>query len=190
MYYISSSYGCIHKSQGPVFVSCAYLDTWTFSVVFLSNSSGQLSSFVRGYDSFKSLTKLPISLLTLAWPIGIPMPQKHFHNALWVCLLLMKHLVYFRGVYILLHVPSYDASIDGVDMWLLLCCFEDGDVDGAPLWSLIYFCLRCGDPRAAQGAVKLIPWVVYFSPAWFSLSILRCMVRVFFLLNLWPKCKR
>lgn len=34
---------------------------------------------------------------------------------------------------------------------------DDGDVDGAPLWALIYFCLRCGDPRAALEAVKHIP---------------------------------
>lgn len=34
---------------------------------------------------------------------------------------------------------------------------EDGDVDGAPLWPLIYYCLRCGDPRAALQAVNHVP---------------------------------
>jgi len=34
---------------------------------------------------------------------------------------------------------------------------EDGDVDGTPLWPLIYYCLRCGDPRAALQAVKHVP---------------------------------
>lgn len=34
---------------------------------------------------------------------------------------------------------------------------EDGDVDGTPLWPLIYYCLRCGDPKAALQAVKHVP---------------------------------
>lgn len=34
---------------------------------------------------------------------------------------------------------------------------EDGDIDGTPLWPLIYYCLRCGDPRAALQAVKHVP---------------------------------
>ncbi|RMX42686.1 hypothetical protein pdam_00011867 [Pocillopora damicornis] len=34
---------------------------------------------------------------------------------------------------------------------------EDGDVDGAPLWPLIYYCLRCGDPKAALQAVQHVP---------------------------------
>lgn len=63
------------------------------------------------------------------------------------------------------------------------CCFKDGDVDGAPLWALIYFCLRCGDPRAALEAIKHIPWVVYFSLASFSQSVLQIMVHVFCLLR-------
>lgn len=38
-------------------------------------------------------------------------------------------------------------------------CFvpQDGDVDGAPLWPLIYYCLRCGDPKAALQAVQHVP---------------------------------
>ncbi|XP_020602897.1 nuclear pore complex protein Nup93-like [Orbicella faveolata] len=34
---------------------------------------------------------------------------------------------------------------------------EDGDVDGSPLWPLIYYCLRCGDPKAALQAVQYVP---------------------------------
>lgn len=34
---------------------------------------------------------------------------------------------------------------------------EDGDIDGTPLWPLIYYCLRCGDPTAAMQAVKHVP---------------------------------
>ncbi|CAH3176978.1 unnamed protein product [Porites lobata] len=34
---------------------------------------------------------------------------------------------------------------------------EDGEIDGTPLWPLIYYCLRCGDARAALQAVKHVP---------------------------------
>ena len=39
----------------------------------------------------------------------------------------------------------------------LMCFKQDGDIDGTPLWPLIYYCLRCGDPRAAIQAVKHVP---------------------------------
>ena len=36
---------------------------------------------------------------------------------------------------------------------------QDGEIDGTPLWPLIYYCLRCGDARAALQAVKHVPLV-------------------------------
>ncbi|EDO41551.1 predicted protein [Nematostella vectensis] len=34
---------------------------------------------------------------------------------------------------------------------------EDGDLDGTPIWPLIYYCMRCGDPDSALQAVGYIP---------------------------------
>ncbi|KXJ26896.1 nuclear pore complex protein Nup93 [Exaiptasia diaphana] len=34
---------------------------------------------------------------------------------------------------------------------------EDGDVDGTPVWPLIYFCMRCGDPQAAMQVMDYVP---------------------------------
>lgn len=31
---------------------------------------------------------------------------------------------------------------------------EDGDVDGHPTWAMVYYCLRCGDLKAAQDVVR------------------------------------
>ena len=35
--------------------------------------------------------------------------------------------------------------------------FEDGLVNGVPVWPLIYFCLRCGDIEATQSAAEGLP---------------------------------
>ncbi|KAK3744462.1 hypothetical protein QZH41_012886 [Actinostola sp. cb2023] len=34
---------------------------------------------------------------------------------------------------------------------------EDGDIDGTPVWPLIYYCMRCGDPEAAMQALDYVP---------------------------------
>ena len=36
---------------------------------------------------------------------------------------------------------------------------QDGNIDGTPIWALIYYCMRCGDPEAALEAVKYVPYV-------------------------------
>lgn len=33
-------------------------------------------------------------------------------------------------------------------------CFDDGQVDGLPVWTLIYYCLRCGEYKAAYHCVQ------------------------------------
>ena len=40
-------------------------------------------------------------------------------------------------------------------------CFfqQDGNIEGAPIWALIYYCMRCGDPEAALEAVRYVPYV-------------------------------
>ena len=48
--------------------------------------------------------------------------------------------------------------INAIFVVVVVVCFnQDGDIDGTPLWPLIYYCLRCGDPRAAVQAVEHVP---------------------------------
>lgn len=35
-----------------------------------------------------------------------------------------------------------------------LLYFQDGEVEGCPVWALIYYCMRCGDLTAAMHVVK------------------------------------
>ncbi|XP_002164359.1 nuclear pore complex protein Nup93 [Hydra vulgaris] len=35
--------------------------------------------------------------------------------------------------------------------------FEDGTINGVPVWPLVYFCLRCGDVKATEQAAEALP---------------------------------
>ena len=43
---------------------------------------------------------------------------------------------------------SFDNILFIIQTYLLLA-FEDGLVDGVPVWPIIFYCLRCGDLKAA-----------------------------------------
>lgn len=47
------------------------------------------------------------------------------------------------------HANSKDVHPVRVCMWE-----QDGEVEGHPVWALIYYCLRCGDLAAAMQVVN------------------------------------
>ncbi|KAL8622106.1 hypothetical protein ACOMHN_056591 [Nucella lapillus] len=44
---------------------------------------------------------------------------------------------------------------------------EDGHLEGLPIWALIYYCLRCGDTKAAQEVVERVSHQLGDFPAFF-----------------------
>uniref|UniRef100_H2ZQU5 Nuclear pore protein n=1 Tax=Ciona savignyi TaxID=51511 RepID=H2ZQU5_CIOSA len=44
--------------------------------------------------------------------------------------------------------------------------YEDGDIDGAPLWAVIFYCMRCGDFDAAVEVVKHHEHIIPEFSAW------------------------
>ena len=54
---------------------------------------------------------------------------------------------------------SPDINVKAVIICVSSCdtkpiCVQDGEVEGHPVWALIYFCLRCGDMGAAMQVVN------------------------------------
>lgn len=45
---------------------------------------------------------------------------------------------------------------------------QDGEVEGHPVWALIYYCMRCGDLLAASQVVSLAQHQLGEFKAWFQ----------------------
>ena len=44
---------------------------------------------------------------------------------------------------------------------VILIFHQDGTVDGHPTWAMVYYCLRCGDLKAAQNVVNKAGYVTH-----------------------------
>ena len=55
-------------------------------------------------------------------------------------------------------------------MNLKLQSYDDGEVDGFPLWAMIFYCLRCGDLEATLMLVQQHEHVIQDFSAWFQVS--------------------
>ena len=38
----------------------------------------------------------------------------------------------------------------------VVCAAQDGQLDGQPIWALVYYCLRCGDMEAAKQVIDKV----------------------------------
>lgn len=51
---------------------------------------------------------------------------------------------------------------------ILVCFFQDGEVEGHPVWALIYYCMRCGDLMAALQVVNRAQHQLGEFKSWFQ----------------------
>lgn len=48
------------------------------------------------------------------------------------------------------------------------CCVQDGEIEGHPVWAVIYYCLRCGDLNAAMQVVNRVHHQLGDFKTWFQ----------------------
>ena len=58
---------------------------------------------------------------------------------------------------------SETGSLTEGDFWV-----QDGEVEGHPVWAVIYYCLRCGDLNAAMQVVNRAQHQLGDFKAWFQ----------------------
>lgn len=49
-----------------------------------------------------------------------------------------------------------------------LCVRQDGEIEGHPVWAVIYYCLRCGDLNAAMQVVNRVQHQLGDFKSWFQ----------------------
>lgn len=49
-----------------------------------------------------------------------------------------------------------------------VCVQQDGEIEGHPVWAVIYYCLRCGDLNAAMQVVNRVQHQLGDFKTWFQ----------------------
>lgn len=65
--------------------------------------------------------------------------------------------------------PTLDQSANSRSQFPpALFLLQDGDIEGHPVWAVIYYCLRCGDLNAAMQVVNRVQHQLGDFKNWFQ----------------------